>query len=204
MVLGAIVLAIFLVVVFVAGYFFYKFKNARLTNAWEPLVGLVEGQVVGDGGGGATSWLTGIYQGRNVQASITPDRNMYSGDDAGGGHRYHYFDVALADTPGRHDWSVEFNRSILGTGQAGWRVRARDAALQTALEAAGVVSLVAPLGQPPQHLAGPTLNFDSRTNLLRYAADNGATWTPTPQQFTDLLEMLLKAAAINARVNPAV
>ncbi|WP_374687706.1 hypothetical protein [Promineifilum sp.] len=47
---GIIGLAIFLVVVFVAGYFLYKFKNARLTGAWGPLVGLVNGQVVGDGG----------------------------------------------------------------------------------------------------------------------------------------------------------
>lgn len=202
MLFGAIVLVIFLVFIFILGYFIYRFKNARLTNAWGQLIGLVNGQIVGDGGGAATSWLTGTYRNYSVQASINPNRNMYSGEEGGGG-RYHYFDVALADMPGRQDWSVQFNRSILGTGQTGWRVYAKDAALKAALEVAGVVSLVAPLGQPP-YLAGPTLQYNSRTKSLRYAADNGATWTPTPQQFTALLEMLIKSATINARVNQPV
>lgn len=201
MLFGAIVLAIFLVFVFIFGYLLYRFKNARLTNAWGPLVSQVNGKVAGDGGGGATSWLTGNYRGHNVQASMVPNRNMYSGDEGGG--RYHYFDVALAGVSGGHDWSVQFDRAILGVGQTGWRVHTKNPALQAALEAADVVSLVAPLGEPPQHLAGPTLEYNSRTKLLRYAADNGATWTPTPQLFTGQLEMLIKAAEINARVNPA-
>lgn len=204
MLFGAIVLVIFLIFVFILGYFIYKFKNMRLSNAWGPLVGLVNGKVVGDGGGAATSWLTGTYRGHNVQAGMTPNRNMYSGDDGGGGHKYHHFDVALTDTPGRQDWSVQFDRAVLGIGQTSWRVRAKDPALQAALEAAGVISLVAPLGQPPQYLTEPTLEYSSRTKLLRYAADNGSTWTPTPQHFTELLEILIKAAAINARLNPTV
>lgn len=200
MLFGAIVLVIFLVFVFIAGYFLYRFKNARLTNAWGPLIGVVNGKVVGDGGGAATSWLTGSYRGLNVQASMVPNRNRYSGEDAGSG-TYHYFDVALANTPGRQDWSVQYDRAILGIGQTGWRVRAKDSALATALEAAGILSLVTPWGEPPSYFSLPTLSYSSRTQLLRYAADNGATWTPTTQGFTELLELLRQAAEINARVN---
>lgn len=158
MLLGAIVLPIFLVVIFITGYFLYKFKNARLTNAWGPLVGLVNGQVVGDGGGGATSWLTGAYKGRRVQASMIPNRNMYSslGSDSTGG-RYHHFDVALAETPGKQDWQLEYNRAILGVVQTGWRVKAKDPALEAALSAAGLLSLPGSLGEPPAHFQLPTL-----------------------------------------------
>ena len=72
MLFGAIGLVIFLVVVFIAGYFLYKFKNARLTTAWGPLVGLVNGEVVGDGGGAASSWLSGTYQGGRWWPSWPP------------------------------------------------------------------------------------------------------------------------------------
>lgn len=77
MLLGACGLILFLAVIFVAGYFLYKFKNARLTNAWGPLVSLVNGKVVGDGGGGTSSWLSGTYQGRPVVAKLAPTPQQF-------------------------------------------------------------------------------------------------------------------------------
>ena len=76
MLLGAIVLVPFLAFIFVAGYFIYQFKNRQLTSAWGPLVGLVNGKVVGDGGGGASSWLSGTFQGRPVVAKLAPNPNQ--------------------------------------------------------------------------------------------------------------------------------
>ena len=102
MLFGAIGLVIFLVAIAIAGYFLYKFQNARLTNAWGPLVGLVNGKVVGDGGGAASSWLSGTYQGRPVVAKLAPNINAHSSDGSGG-IKYNYFDVALTETPGRQD-----------------------------------------------------------------------------------------------------
>lgn len=204
MIFGTIWLVIFLVVVFVIGYFFYKFKNSRLTKAWGPLVDLVNGKVVGDGGGGATSWLEGTYKDRKVQASMVPDRNMYSsssGDSSG--PKYNYFAVSLAGVTGKHDWNVNYNRKLLGMGQEGWRVQSPDPSVQAALDAAGVVSFVAPYGEPPNHFNLPTLDFNRREGLLRYQFDSGSSWTPSPQLFTEQLEMLLRVADINKQVNPA-
>lgn len=204
MVFGAIGLIIFLVVVFAAGYVFYKFQNARMAGKWGPLVGLVNGKVVGDGGGGATSWLVGTYKGRKVQAAMTPNRNVYSSaGDMDSSASYNDFEVALADERGRHDWNVTYDRKFLGRGQEGWRVQSADPSVQSALDAAGVISLVAPFGIPSSHITLPLLEFNRREELLRYRYDTGASWTPSAQMFVEHLEMLLKVGEINKRVNSA-
>ena len=198
MLYGAIGLVIFLVVAFIAGYFLYKFKNARLTSAWGPLVGLVNGKVVGDGGGAASSWLSGTYQGRPVVAKLAPDLNQHED----GGSKYNYFDVALTGVPGRHNWAVDYRRSVLGVGQSGWRVETKDGALQAALAAAGVTDLVAPFGQPPQHFHLPPVQYSRGEQTLRYRADLSPALAPTPQQFGQMVELLARLAVINAQVNP--
>ena len=199
---GIIGLVIFLAVVFVGGYLLYKLKNARFTRAWGPLVQLVNGKVVGDGGGGATSWLVGTYKGRKVQASMVPDRNMYSLDDTSGA-KYNYFEVALADESGNHDWSVTFDRKFLRRGQEGWRVQSKDPSVQAGLNAAGLISLIAPFGEPASHFDLAPLEFSRREGLLRYRYDAGPSWTPSAQVFAQHLDMLLKVADINKRVNLA-
>lgn len=203
MLFGAIGLIIFLAVVFAAGFVFYKFQNARMAGKWGPLVGLVNGKVVGDGGGGATSWLMGTYKGRKVQAATTPNRNVYSstGDMDSSNARYNDFEVALADERGRHDWNITYDRKFLGMGQEGWRVQSADPSVQSALDAAGVVSLVAPFGIPTSHISLPVIEFNRREELLRYRYDAGSSWTPPPQVFMEHLEMLLRLADVNTRVN---
>jgi hypothetical protein len=199
---GAVGLVIFLAVAFVGGYLLYKVKNARFSKAWGPLVQLVDGKVVGDGGGGATSWLVGIYKGRKVQAGMVPDRNMYSSDDSSNA-KYNYFEVALSDEPGKHDWSVTFDRKFLGLGQEGWRVQTKDPMLEAGLKDANVISLVSAYGEPASHFDLPPLEFVRREGLLRYRYDAGSSWTPSVQVFAQHLEMLLKVAEINKQVNPA-
>lgn len=204
MVLGTLILIVFLIVVFIAGYFLYRFKNARLTGAWGPLVSLVNGKVVGDGGGGATSWLTGTYKSRKVQASMTPGRNMYSSNPSESNRgTYNYFESALADVPGKYNWRVEFNRAVLGVGQTGWRVQSEDRSVENSLDAANVVALISPFGEPPSHLGLSTVEYNSREHLLLYREDAGSRWTPTPERFTEELELLLRLEDVNARVNPA-
>ena len=154
MVFGAMGLSSFLAVSFIAGYFLYMFKNARFKNAWGPLVSLVDGKVVDDGGGGATSWLVGSYKGWKVQASMTPGRNMYSQNDSSG-PKYNYFEIALADVPGKHDWSVIYDRKILGVGQTGWRVKSEDPAMEESLTAAALRSLLFPFAAPANSFTFP-------------------------------------------------
>lgn len=197
--LGILGLAVFLVVVFVAGYFYYRFQNARLTRAWGTLPGLINGHVSGDGGGAASSWLSGTDRGRPVVAALSPNLNQH--DE--GGAKYNYFEVALTELPGRHDWSVAYAQRVLGMGQSGWQVKAEDPALAEALRGAAVPSLVAPFGETPAHFMRPTLEYNRRERVLRYRADISPLLAPSPQQFTSLLEMLHNAADINARLNPA-
>jgi len=202
MLFGAFVLVLFLVVAVVAGYFFYKFKNARLANAWGPLVGLVNGKVVGDGGGGASSWLSGTYQGRPVVAKLAPDLNAGSANDSSG-LKYNYFDVALTNVPGRQDWSIDYVRGALGLGKAEWRVVTKDPALEAALSAAQVINHVAPLGDPPGYFLMPTVNFSRHDQTLRYRADISPYVAPPPERFLKMVALLQQLAEINAQVNPA-
>ncbi len=199
MLFGGIILIGFLIVVFIAGYFLYRIKNARLTGEWGALPALVNGKVVGDGGGGVTSWLVGTYQGRKVQASIVPDHNMYS-DEVGGsgpGERYNYFELALdADVPGRRDWAITYSHKLLGLGQEGWGVRSDDPAAESALDDR-VLPLLIPFGAPPRHLDTPILEYRRNDGLLRYRADITPRRAPTPEHFTQLLDMLQRVAEIN-------
>lgn len=191
MVFGSLVLAVFLVFVFALGKVIYEVKNWRFTRAWGPLVAIVQGKVTGDGGGGATSWLTGIFRGRRVQASMTPDRNLYSGES---GLRYNYFDVALLDVPGREDWTLAYETSILGFGQTGWTIRTKDKAIESSLNSLDLVSLVAPFGSP-------TIDYSRQSKTLRFSEDAGPVWVPAPERFVAELELLLKLAELNATAN---
>ena len=199
--LGAIVLVPFLVFIFVAGYLIYKFKNRRLTAAWGPLVALVNGQVVGDGGGGTSSWLSGAYQGRAVVAKLAPNLNESTTDGTSSGVKYNYFDVALTGMPGQQNWAVDYRRSVLGLGQSGWGVETKDRALQAALEATGVIDLVTPFGQPPPHFHLPPVQYSRSEQTLRYRADISPAVAPSPERFGQMVGLLAQLAEINARVN---
>lgn len=191
---GVVVLIIFLILVFMAGKVLYAYKNGRLTRAWDPLVPIIRGTVVGDGGGAATSWLSGTYQGRNIQASIVPNRNKYSGES---GVRYNYFDVALTDEPGLHDWSIRYETALLSFGPPTWRINTQDKALRAALEQADLIATLARFGTP-------AIEYRRQQKQLIYSEDVTPRWLPTPDRFTEQLELLLQATDLNHRINPAV
>ncbi|MEZ5402785.1 MAG: hypothetical protein R2729_24125 [Bryobacteraceae bacterium] len=119
LIFGGVVLAIALACVLAAGIVFNRWKNARFARVWKPLQPIIGGTVVEDGGGAATSWLTGTYRGRRVAASITPGRNRYEHDT---GFRYNYFDVTWLDVPGAVAWThrdhPEAARIVAALGQA--------------------------------------------------------------------------------------
>lgn len=197
MVLGTLVLIPFLIFVFLAGYVIYRVKNRRLTSAWEPLVALVNGKVTGDGGGGATSWLSGVYKGREIVASMSPNLNRY---ESGGDH-YNYFDVALTGEPGARDWSLLYSYKTLGIGSEGWKVKSESAGLTTDLLASPLPSLVEPFGRTPQHFTQPSLEYSRRERTLRYRTDVTPQVIPDAVEFTAMLDMLLRASEINRQLN---
>lgn len=193
MIFGSIVLAIFLVFVFLFGWVLNRFKNARFTRAWVPLVPLIQGRIVQDGGGAATSWLTGTYRGQPVRATMIPERNRYSGES---GHRYNYFDAALLKVPGGQDWSIEYKTAVFGFGQTGWKITTEDKALEARLHASGIVSLIEGFG--PESVA-----YNRRESTLLFSEDVTPRWVPTPERFQEELELLLRLAKVNEEVNPA-
>lgn len=193
MLFGSVVLAIFLVFVFLLGMFISRFKNARFAKAWTPLMPMIDGKPVGDGGGAATSWLTGSYRGRRVVASMVPDRNRYSGES---GHRYNYFEVALLDVPGRQDWKIEYQTAILGFGQTGWRVVTQDKALEDRLNASGILATIGNSG-------AEEVLYSAREKKLIFAEDVTPRWIPTPERFQQELELLLALGKVNEEVNSA-
>lgn len=191
MLFGGMVLAIFLVFVFLLGMLINRFKNARFARAWTPLAPLIGGKVVADGGGAATGWLTGTYRGRRVVASMTPNRNLYSGES---GHRYNYFDVALLDVPGQQDWKIEYQTAILGFGQTGWRIVTKDKALEDRLNASGILATIANVGSDE-------VLYQARERKLLFTEDVTPQWIPTPERFQQELELLLVLSKVNEEVN---
>lgn len=188
---GVAVLVVFLIVALVVGRFLSAFKNRRFTQAWSPLVPVINGKIVHDGGGAATSWLTGNYGGKSVQASMIPDRNLYQEE---GGSRYNYFDVALVDLPGKQNWRIEYKTPVMGLGANGWQIKAEDSNLDLRLQQSGVVDMLARFGTP-------TIEYMARTRTLRYSEDITPRWVPTPERFQEELEVLLLLATINADAN---
>jgi hypothetical protein len=188
--IGAAILVPALILIFLAGKVLYKFKAARFVKAWAPLVPIIDGTVVNDGGGAATSWLTGTFQGRKVQASMVPNRNRYSGQT---GHRYNYFDIELQDVPGQQDWST-VHRTALLIGVTGWSIETEDKSLEQRLTAAGLVDRITLMR--PMRVA-----YDSKRRTLLFTADVTPAWAPTPERFTQQLEFMLALVQMNAELN---
>lgn len=182
MVFGSVVLFFFLIFIFALGKVIYTFKNARFTKAWSPLVPIINGTVVGDGGGGATSWLTGTWQGRRVRAIMCPGRNRYSGES---GWRYNEFGIELLDVPGGQDWRIE-----------NARVEMAEPALRQRLEASGILLMIQAFGTP-------RVSYSRTQKILSYSEDAGSRWTPTPEHFEAELELLLRLAKVNEEINSA-
>lgn len=200
-VIGVIGLAIFMVCVFVAGKILHAFQNARLGSAWSELIPVVKGQVRGDGGGAASSWLVGSYAGRSVQARMAPNSSVFSGET---GVRYNHFEVAVLDVAGTHDWSLMYGKRVLGVGENGWTFRSRDSALEAALGRSPIVALVEDLGWPSHSLAvRPIVQYQRSARSLTYAEDVSPAWTPSPERFRQQLDLVLQLAAINEQINGA-
>jgi hypothetical protein len=191
LIFGAVVLIIFLIIVLVIGRFLSGLKNQRFSKAWQPLVPLINGKIIHDGGGAATSWLIGTYKGTAVQASMIPDRNLYQGES---GSRYNYFEVKLMDIPGNQDWRIDYKMPLAGLGKEGWQIQSQNQTLQSRLQQSDVLSKLARFGRP-------MVEYKARLQTITYSEDISPRWVPTPEQFREELALLLQLAAINEETN---
>lgn len=194
MLFGAGILALFLVIVFVLGYGINRLKNARFTRTWQPLIPLIDGKVVEDGGGAATSWLTGTYKGTAVYASIVPNRNRYAMTDDTGGHVYNYFEVGVQNVRGQFAWSVEHKEGVLGFGHKGWTATSENKKLAADLERSGVVEEIS-------RYHPMTVEYNPRTKTLRFTEDVTPLLLPPNDRVQQELDLLLNIAQLNERLN---
>jgi hypothetical protein len=192
LIFGAAVLAVLAPMVIGAGILLSRFKNARFTKAWAPLVPVIQGKVTGDGGGAATSWLSGTYKGLEMRASMTPNVAKVTGSP----HRANRFEIVLLGARGREDWSVEWEGGVPGLVTAGWRIHKASPGLAERLQAWGVVDSIARLG-------GPGVEYRARDGALWLREDVAPLWIPPTERFRQELDTLWEVAAINARENPA-
>ena len=190
-VFGAVVLAFFLAFAYVAGLVLVRFKNRGFRRAWAPLMPILsDAKIIDDGGGSATSWLSGAYRGAKVYASTSPNVRRHTGSSAIGNS----FSAGLQDVPGKYDWSLERKAGFPGLGAGGWTVRSEDAPLQARLEASSLVSIVSPLGEA-------SLRYKKRDRSLVWTSNIEPYVALPPEQFRITLNTLLEVASINNKVN---
>jgi hypothetical protein len=184
--LGLIIMPFFLVFIFTMGYAIYRLKNAALTRAWTPLRPLFDGggTVTGDGGGAATSYLTGMYRGRRVRASMSPDVAKYSGES---GHYANLFTVALLDLPGADNFRITAAPSLPRFWRSEWRVDAANETLRQALESADAVARVAAFGDVE-------VSYNRSTRTLQFVEDVRPSRVPPRARFEQELDLLIDLA----------
>jgi hypothetical protein len=192
---GLIVMPFFLAFIFTLGYAISRVKNAAMSRAWTPLRTLIDGggTISGDGGGGATSYLSGTYRGRRVRASMSPDVAKYSGD---GGHHANWFTVTLLDVPGRDSFRITTAPSLPHFWRREWRVDAADVALREALAATSALARVSAFGEVE-------VSYDRSSRTLRFEEDVRPSKTPPRDRFQEELDLLIELADLVAPINRA-
>jgi hypothetical protein len=189
---GSIVLTIFVAFCILLGYAITKFKNWRFSRHWEPLMPLITNpKITEDGAAAATSWLSGIYRGAAVYASMSPNVGKYSGDSGGNANN---FSVGVRNVAGRNDWTVEWKTGLPLIRKAGWAVHSKDKALQSLLEGSSIVALISPLGEAD-------LRYSVRDRTLVWMTDIEPHVVLPPDQFRRTLDVLLEVASISNSLN---
>ena len=192
-VFGVLVLIPLLIGAYCIGRLVAAWHNRRYTAAWSPLIALING-TVRNNSGGDVSWLDGIYQGRPVQASMSPNsgRSRFRGDNI----RYNDFSVELPNVPGDQDWKILNQAASFTSKVTGWRVVSEDLRLEARLQETGIMAELARFDRP-------SFKYDARTHTLQYREDITPRWIPTPQRFQEILNIMLRLAAVSEEPSKA-
>ena len=152
-----------------------------------------------DGGG---PYLKGHYRGHPVRVSFTV-RNRLTGPSSF--HRcINAFYIQLCQVPGGQDWSMQYSETGGFFQQTGvsLSVRAKDGQLAQRLEQARAKAAVSALGGGTT--CYETARYHAQEQVLYYTTNVAPKDLLSPQQFEQQLDMLLRLAAINQQVNPAL
>ncbi len=193
-VLAVVGLVVFVYLAYRVGKILNAFKHRRFTQAWQPLIGIVNGKVHEDPqGGGASSWLVGEWKSKTIHARMTPDVRSSDSTGDSSGVLENRFAVGVPGQEGRASWSTARGFSLSGTGEI--TVSSADKALAERLGAAGVVALL-----EAAQCAGA--RFDHQSGYLFVEEDVSPLWTPPPARFTVLLDLAVELARLQAAANP--
>jgi hypothetical protein len=188
---GSVTLAVLLPLLYGVGVLLARFRNRRFRKAWAPLVPmLTNATITGDGGGAATSWLSGNYRGASVYAFMSRGVGYHTGSKRKGNR----FSVAVNDVAGKDDWTVAWTPSMLGLTAESWSVTSGTNALEARLRETDIVSRLEPLGRA-------TLRFDARERTLTWSSFIEPYWVLPEQYFHATLGALLDITAVNREIN---
>ena len=191
--LGAVGLALLLLLVGAGGFALAAFNRRRYDKALAHLRPLIEGAARSDGNSGL---LAGTFQGRDVYVAVSPGTTTYRGFERNGEGQKNVFEIELRGVPGGRDWRVGYGRAW-GVGRAEWRAEAGDDALADRLRRAGVVELLSGMGN------WPLVEYRAGRGALVYSEDIHPHLAPTGERFRQQLELLVALADINEQSNPA-
>jgi hypothetical protein len=193
-VFGVLVLIPFLIGAYCIGRLVAAWHNRRYTAAWSPLIALING-TVRNNTGGDISWLDGTYRGSRVQASMAPHSGMHRSFYVDNRY-FNDFTVELPNVPGDQDWKILNQAANFTSKVTGWRVVTEDLRLQACMQQTGILTELARFDRP-------SFRYDARTHTLQYREDITPRWIPTPQRFQEILEIMLRLAAVSAAPSKA-
>lgn len=198
LILGAVLLAIFLVLVFAAGLVHARLTTRGVAQTLEPLVPVIGGALAGNG---TQRWLTGHYGGRRVLAAAVPGVAIFSGE--GGGERYNAFDVEVQEVAGATDWMLTYGAQGPGemlSGAESWRFITRERALGERLRASPIITEVERFGGAGVRGA-PTVRYSSAQKSLLHRDNVSPQLAPDPAHFERQVALAVRLAAISEEVN---
>lgn len=190
LVLGAVILAGFLAVLYPAGKLLHRLKHAKFNRDWAPLIPVVGGTVHEDPqGGGATSWLVGTYRGRTIHARMSPDVRPL--EVANYENR---FAVGVAELDGAAHWRLVHLGAIVGVHEAGWKIETDDALLAGRLRGTGILEVLESVGRPDAR-------YNRHERAVFLEVDVRPLRVPPRESFVALLEAAVRVAEVNERLN---
>ncbi len=166
----------------VLGLLVNKIKHLRYTRAWQPIIGVIGGEVHEDPqGGGASSWISGRWKGYTIHARMTPQvrESEYSNYE-------NLFAVGVAEQDGRSSWRTIPRIAV--------KILSDDDALGDRLRRAGVVARL-------EKARIRSAWFERHSRYLFVEEDVSPGWIPSPERFVELLDLAVDLARMQQESN---
>lgn len=179
-------LVAFVVLAWRVGLLLNRFKHRRFVKAWQPLVGIIQGEVHEDPqGGGASSWLVGRWKGLTIHACMSHGVRSFEWQ-----HHENRFAVGVTGLTGLTSWTTTGDAR---RGDLGLDVKSDDHALEERLRAAGLLERL-------KRLQCLSARFESHSGKLFLEDTVEPLWAPPPERFIALLNALAELAELQGQL----